>query len=398
MSTNLQLAPLTGLRGVAAYSVLFAHTIDYAFTGEFHAYVTGLVHFGMSLFFVLSGFVICYGYSDVLKHGVVAGSWRFFVARFARLYPLYLLMLVVSLTQYPYPPPYDSLFASPLAGLSALTLTQSWFNVHGISGSAFGQSWSISTEWFFYGFFLFICAPVLRIKKPAVWLASFITICFIGLVALFSQRIEITAIISTIVPGELPLSAPPWMWLTYFSPYIRVLEFIAGVLACRVYFAYRDRPANEALSRALMIACTLWLTVVMTAAAFVTDGPVHDMLVTFAFAPALAPALVVICLRLPRAACGRPLIIMGEISYSVYALQFFIFVRLSQDGYMHMFGSPTVDAISFCAVAMATTTILAFASFYLFETPARKFLRAFLMNPVSMCRPHRIVSGSKLTS
>jgi len=194
VSTNPQLAPLTVLRGVAAYSVLLAHTIDCAFTGPLHAYVTRLVHFGMSLFFVLSGFVICYGCSGVPKHGVVAGSWRFFVARFARLYPLHLLMLVVSLTQRPYSPPYDSLFASPLAGLSALALTQSWFNVHGISGSAFGQSWSISTEWFFYGFFLFICAPVLRIKRPAVWIASFITICFIGLVTLFSQRTKITEV------------------------------------------------------------------------------------------------------------------------------------------------------------------------------------------------------------
>jgi peptidoglycan/LPS O-acetylase OafA/YrhL len=59
---------LAGLRGVAAYSVLLAHMIDSDFPADHaHAFAVGLSHFVMSLFFVLSGFVIHYNYGRMLN-------------------------------------------------------------------------------------------------------------------------------------------------------------------------------------------------------------------------------------------------------------------------------------------------------------------------------------------
>ena len=59
-----QLNPLTGLRGIAAYSVLVAHSISNAFVYNginlFQPFASRLVFFGISLFFVLSGFLITY--------------------------------------------------------------------------------------------------------------------------------------------------------------------------------------------------------------------------------------------------------------------------------------------------------------------------------------------------
>jgi peptidoglycan/LPS O-acetylase OafA/YrhL len=49
----------------------------------------------MTLFFVLSGFVIHYNYGELVTKVAVAGKSRYLRARFARLYPLYLLMLPV---------------------------------------------------------------------------------------------------------------------------------------------------------------------------------------------------------------------------------------------------------------------------------------------------------------
>ena len=43
----------------------------------------------LTLFFVLSGFVIFLNYSRSIGTGI--GLWNFFVARFARLYPLFFL-------------------------------------------------------------------------------------------------------------------------------------------------------------------------------------------------------------------------------------------------------------------------------------------------------------------
>ena len=115
-----QLAPLTGLRGVAAGSVLIAHALDVAFSYSGRHYwepsSSRLSYFGMSLFFVLSGFVISYNYTPLFqKERPGVALWRFFVARFARLYPLYALSIVV----YGHIPSEDSLTL-----ISYLTLTR----------------------------------------------------------------------------------------------------------------------------------------------------------------------------------------------------------------------------------------------------------------------------------
>ena len=95
-----EIPALTGLRGVAAYSVLLAHALSYS--GVKNDAITRLAYFAMSLFFILSGCVIHYNYADSFK----AGNFRaavsgFFVARFARLYPLYLIGLILSVSSVP---------------------------------------------------------------------------------------------------------------------------------------------------------------------------------------------------------------------------------------------------------------------------------------------------------
>src|SRR5215204_4227907 len=85
-----QLQCLTGLRGVAAYSVLMAHAAAYAYPGApiIPHYIHGLPYFGMSLFFVLSGFVIHFNYAGMFRtDGLAAGGKKFFIARFAPALP-----------------------------------------------------------------------------------------------------------------------------------------------------------------------------------------------------------------------------------------------------------------------------------------------------------------------
>jgi len=78
-----KIAPLTGLRGIAAYAVLIAHAVDAGVSGRGlpHSIAVGLAYFGMSLFFVLSGFVICYNYENKVLSPY--GRWQFFGLPFA---------------------------------------------------------------------------------------------------------------------------------------------------------------------------------------------------------------------------------------------------------------------------------------------------------------------------
>src|SRR5262245_1965462 len=83
---------LTGLRFVAAGFVLISHSTVFLlpFPGaapDWHLYLQSIALLGMSVFFVLSGFVIHYNYSQLLqrKRGILS----FFVARLSRIYPLF---------------------------------------------------------------------------------------------------------------------------------------------------------------------------------------------------------------------------------------------------------------------------------------------------------------------
>lgn len=79
---------LNGLRGIAAIAVMNAHL---------SAYFAGIrspnVGLAVDFFFLLSGFVIAHAYSDRLASGM--GVARFMATRVIRLYPLYLLGLII---------------------------------------------------------------------------------------------------------------------------------------------------------------------------------------------------------------------------------------------------------------------------------------------------------------
>lgn len=158
---------LTGIRAVAAYMVCFFHynpikqiphthgwrQLAYNFFNELHT--------GVTIFFVLSGFLICYRYYDTTTR--ITGSWfkRYFLNRFARIYPMFFLVTLLTfyLTEkdpawYEAVPVYrDALSSERLAifGLN-LTLLKGFFNDYKFTGVA--QSWSLTVEECFYA-----CAP-----------------------------------------------------------------------------------------------------------------------------------------------------------------------------------------------------------------------------------------------
>jgi peptidoglycan/LPS O-acetylase OafA/YrhL len=105
-STPLHDIPsLTGLRFLAALSVAVAHAAGISLLSmNQQGAVQTATHwlevgagFGMTLFFVLSGFVIHYNYSQKIFGKGLNGVAKFFWARFARLYPLYFLILFIEL-------------------------------------------------------------------------------------------------------------------------------------------------------------------------------------------------------------------------------------------------------------------------------------------------------------
>jgi peptidoglycan/LPS O-acetylase OafA/YrhL len=185
---------LTGVRFVAAFSVLTGHAVGIMrFSGAppfWHVCLSQLSGLGMPLFFVLSGFVIHYNYSQPIHARPLRGTYNFFVARFARLYPMYFVVLCFDLFSHGYfdnwhgwTMPHDL----KVALASYLSLVQSWhYQVLGENTLSFvfppavQVTWSISTEWFFYFCYPLLCVALARLRGVPVIAAAIDFVIAIG--------------------------------------------------------------------------------------------------------------------------------------------------------------------------------------------------------------------------
>ncbi len=140
------LPALTGLRAVAAWLVFIHHFNPFAAKTGFFFGLAQQGYTGVSLFFVLSGFLLPYHYYDAplaTRTGLADYFWR----RFIRIYPL--LFLVVSgtflLRYFAGKLPYENPAGEYLLNI---TLLKGFSDAHKFSGVA--QSWSLTVEETFY--------------------------------------------------------------------------------------------------------------------------------------------------------------------------------------------------------------------------------------------------------
>jgi len=289
-----QISALTGLRFFAA-----AMVVTYHFARQRH-FTNCIQHgaFGVTIFFVLSGFILAYSYSR--GPGSIRGDLRaFWVARFARLYPVYLLGImlflpvVLNVTS-------ESLWKRGTTLLLSLTALQSWFHPLGLSWGMWNPpGWSLSAEAFFYLVFPVAC---LRLSKLSIrQLLTFALACWIcSLLGVFN-RFDIG-----LIEGDL------WE----FMPLARLPEFLLGITA-GLMWKNRTSSSFDHLAPYVAIGAALLILVLM-------NLPLDPK---WFLSGALAPlATLLIC----ALACGRgmlaallawrPVVVLGGASYSLYIL------------------------------------------------------------------------------
>ena len=398
---------LTGLRFVAAFSVLIAHSADATLLS--HETPWGIVYwliqasgFGMTLFFVLSGFVIHYNYATLVTQGGRRGIATYLWARFARLYPLFLLMLSASVLASVRPAhmllgQFDR-FRSTLEALPWFLLSiQSWFYlpiggsslIYCLGGNA-SLSWSISTEWFFYFVFPGIALVILRSRSPwvtsvlaALWCALWIAIS----TSLYdrSPSIDVWAVERFgSVAGNANHHQDSFVrWLLYFSPYLRIGEFVLGAFVAQLYVQLLSRKvaAGENLFGSAVFfaaAASVFLVSYLEYSPNVGMNVFRKMNMNFALAP--SAALLIFCAAryrnlVSRLLNSRPAIVLGDASYSIYLIHFGVLTTVVWLG-----GSATHGVIfDSCklALVMAAIVLLSIALHRYYEAPARKWLRQF---------------------
>ncbi|MEL6675573.1 MAG: acyltransferase [Bacteroidota bacterium] len=172
---------LTPLRGIAAMLVaLFHFSIFLAPLASPGNFIISKWYLMVDLFFVLSGFIMYHVYGSWFQESIARQSFgKYMRARFARLYPLHLFTLLVtigialvlyqSMPAGSIPPLVGSVF-DPAAIPTSLLLVQAWgFHLEAPWNT---PAWSISVEWFLYLLFPFLIAFLVRapkIARPILW-------------------------------------------------------------------------------------------------------------------------------------------------------------------------------------------------------------------------------------
>lgn len=365
-----EIPSLTGLRFYAAALVLWSHSVGAFFVPAKVPVLANTVAtgpLGMTLFFVLSGFVIHYNYGASVSTHSARSLYAFGLARFARLYPLFFLCVVISMAMPREPSP-----AVAETWLFYLTMTHDWFprvfdNI--MLGDLFAPaSWSISAEVFLYLVYMAIARPVdrlLRMERTIIRVGS----VFVVLVSLFYL-------------GRL---AGLWytandQWLFYRSPFCRISEFTLGVLVAAFY---NVRNASVATAEERRVAALLavigaaWIVFLLVAGALPST---QDQALMLQYSWGFAPSVGALIYFLAR--CKSPLswwvenkgaILLGEASYSIYLLHWvFLWVFMSSGVSTNQLLVPKI------ALAWLMTGLLALGCYRYFEWPMRVFLRRAL--------------------
>jgi peptidoglycan/LPS O-acetylase OafA/YrhL len=143
---------LTGIRALAAYLVFISH-YAYAFDEKFPRGVQRFLnefHIGVTIFFVLSGFLIAFRYFDSFK---LTGDWfrQYLKNRVARIYPMYFLLTLGAFVSFYFTndQKITNGYSSPI-GLffMHITFVRGFFDQLKFTGIA--QGWSLTVEECFY--------------------------------------------------------------------------------------------------------------------------------------------------------------------------------------------------------------------------------------------------------
>jgi peptidoglycan/LPS O-acetylase OafA/YrhL len=381
-----KISPLTSVRFFLASFVVFHHSVRTffpAFSGRGAARVPegflGIVSFAFpvaaSFFYLLSGYVLSLVY---LRDGEALNKRRFFAARFARLYPLYFVMLVAATPELLVGEVQRhgmktgmiktvEIFAANVA------MTQVWYPRRLLRINP--PSWSLCGEVFFY-----LCFPLLgtllwKLRGARLWMTA-LTLYVGGQALVWGMRTQLSFGMAMVLPP------------------FHLSTFALGILLAR-WQTLQQRQRGKGPTRVWQANAVLGLSVGGVALSvslvpwFRVVAPYNNGLLAPIFAGFIW-ALSAVSTPLSRWLCGRWPVALGNSSYALYLIH-----------------TPMLDLFRHCQwvthasylVYLALCIGLSVLSFDYFETPVRlwfmkRFDAHFIRNTprtISSC-PHRLQS------
>lgn len=342
-----KIAPLTGLRFFAAAAIVIAHCTDTGFLLPRNLFGPFNPGGAVPLFFVLSGFILT-------VNGMRGRTWTdFMVNRFARIWPAHMASILLLFAMFwPWSLAYFETTQSVVSLALNIGLLHDLFPVLEIYGGYNAPSWSLSAEMIYYAAFPFLAAVMSR--RPIV---TTVTV--------------LVGVVSTMAAVPILFPGIDRGWLNSMNFVSGCWSFTVGVLAGTIYQrreVVRGASMVEVGVLVLAIAANGWLTSVRI--------PGHPGITGFVMFHAAAPAYALLIFVLAssrgivaRTLSCRPLVYLGEVSFSLYLVHQLVIRRTMDQDAILFAGWPRGTPFVFVA---AVSLLVAMAFYHLIEMPARR--------------------------
>lgn len=381
---------MEGLRGIAAVSVLAAHSVIYLRAGTGTNPVRELGSMGLhgvTLFFVLSGFLLYLPFARaIVERRPRPRARAFWRNRFLRIGPAYLVIFLVACVLLPgattsaisgqtllHPHAAQiGRLTDPALVLANLLLVQGYFPSGMLTG--LNTSWSLVPEVAFYavlpGLALAGMALARRWRRPVVAAAA-VPACLV----LVGEAVRVSLVLHFrgTASGHrvIGLIGDSWTAVLYRSIAVNIDLFALGMLAA-VLLVTLGRRDPAAARRVCQAGLATGLVILLPS--FLVDGE---------FAIGLIAASLVARITLAGESShvasqllnSSPMVYLGRISYSIYLWHYPIVMLLMVHGWFLAGGSAA--SLANVALVLVITVALSDVSYRLIEAPAlRRKVRA----------------------
>ena len=350
-----QLPALTGIRTLLAVNIMFFH-----FTPPHMTYLYPLINNSyvfVGFFFLLSGYILAYNYADRPTPLLKRDFWR---ARFARLYPVYLLSLVLSFVML------NAEWHARSHGqfLEGVVLTPLLLQGWSPALATFWNTvaWTPSCEALFY----FAFPWLIRLpwpKTPARLIALLLGVWCLGMVP--------HSFYMLFNPDHLPgpanrYSSGIWIRTLKYTPLAYACTFLAGITLAKLQGSLTLTARQRTLvAGASLIAIAVFFATTVDRVPYIL---MHGGLLV----PLFAALVVGLSGQNIFAAffAWKPIELLGQASYALFLLHF-NFINLIRQYHL----PERLHVAAFDPwISYAATIVLAFAAMHFVEKPARKAL------------------------
>ena len=355
-----RLNALTGLRCFAAINIVLFHFSNPLWFGWL-APVVNAGYASVSFFILLSGFVLAYNYAGRARAGKL-DRVRFWKARFTRLYPIYLLSLLMS-WQMIGPERADH---SPGMFWTGMVLTplllQGW--IPPIATFLNTPAWTMSAESSYYVLFPWLA----RSKRPVQAWHYLVQLGGVWVLGMIPGALYVAFNPDGIAHPDR-WSYGPWLQALKYTPLPHLASFVFGVLLANV---------DEVIDRSSRLRTVLGLIGFGGIFGLLSFGPsvpyamLHDGLMMPLF------GFIVLGLAgenlLAKFFGLRPLVFVGEASYCLYLLHFNFWNLIHGSDVLEWLGLIRFDPWISYVILIG----MALLALHLVEKPAQRQLRKWM--------------------